>query len=97
MWSEYREGHGGGYGVVGLAGVAEGSDEAVMRFYVRWVGGDGGAEGLGGFLGLGVGEQFEGDVGERVGGGWVGHGWSGYRLQITVLEFSVAVRRLQVR
>ena len=72
---EDGEGHCGCYGVVGLAGIAEGSNEAVMGFDVCGIGGDGGAKGLCGFLGFSGGQQLKGDVGERVGGGCVCHGW----------------------
>jgi hypothetical protein len=69
------ESHGGGDGLVDLAGVAQGSNQAVMGFNVVWVRGDGGSEGMDCFLRLIGGEKVESMLGERVGGGRVVHGW----------------------
>ena len=71
---ESDEGQGCADGLLEASGVAEGSDEAVMSFEVRGVGGDGGAEGAGGTGGLADGQQFNAALGERIGGGVVGWG-----------------------
>jgi hypothetical protein len=71
---EDGKGHGGGNGLVKLAGVAQGANEAVMGFNVGCVGGDGGLKGLGRLRRLAGSEKIESAVGKRVGGGKFGHG-----------------------
>ena len=80
VWGERGEGHGRGDGLVELACVAEGADEAVMGLDEAEAGGvlaegDGFAEGVGGRGGRTGGEQIEAALAEGFGGGnGVGHG-----------------------
>ena len=56
------------------AGVAESTNEAVVCFYMRWIGCNGGTKGLCGFCGGAGCEQVQSTFGERFGGGFVGDG-----------------------
>jgi hypothetical protein len=71
---ERNEGQGRTDGLLKVAGVAEGADQAVMGFSVRRVGGDGGAKGAGSAGWLAGCKQFNATLGERIGGGVVGWG-----------------------
>lgn len=73
--SEDGESHGRGDGLVELAGIAQSANQAVMGFNVGWVGGDGGAKRLRCLKGGSGGELVESALGERVGGGRIGHVW----------------------
>lgn len=57
LGSERGERECGADGLLEMAGVAEGADETVVGLVVVEVGGDGGAEGAGGFVGTAGGEQ----------------------------------------
>jgi hypothetical protein len=59
---EDGKGQGGGDGLVELAGVAQGANEAVMGFNVGWVCGDGGSIELGRFRRLAGSEKIESAV-----------------------------------
>jgi hypothetical protein len=69
---ERSQRQGSGYGLVKLARVAQGANEAVVRFGVRWIvhlcGGDGGAKGLSGFSGRAGGKQVKSSLTERLRG-----------------------------
>jgi len=71
---KHRQSHGRGDRLVQLPRIAQGTDEAMMRFHMRRVGGDGITKCLRGLRGLRLGEQFDATLRERVGIVRVSHG-----------------------
>jgi hypothetical protein len=73
--SEESEDHRSRHGLIELAGVAQGANQPVVGLNVRRVGSQGGAKGIRSLRGLAAGEQILAELGERVGGVRIGHGW----------------------
>lgn len=74
--SERNQREGRGDGLLQTAGITQSADEAVMRFVISWVGGDGAAKGLGRLSGGAGGEQIKPALGKGF-GSWsagLGHG-----------------------
>lgn len=73
--SQSRERHGCADGPIKLSRIAQRANQPMMRFDVRRVGSDGGAERIRCLLGAAFGEQVEASLGVRVGCKQVSHGW----------------------